>query len=315
MVCEESLVNVVNKEIQWLWKPFIPVGKVTLIQGDTGMGKTNLLIKVLADLSHGIYPPTLFRGELQAQEVRDPLLSFYVSIENGIDDTIAPLFDIMHGDRRYMRFQNERKGHFILCGEDIRTVAELVEAKVIVIDPWQQFLPEHFSTSNNHALRDMICDVQMAAEETGAAVILAGNYNKSIAAEIRRGLGGAELNNTLRSVLSIVPGEDPATRELHTIKMSFIGKETSPILIRQTDDYNLVYEQYAGETEKPSAMEAAEDFLRRALEVAPLDSREVMEQAGMQNISISTLNRAKKRLGVVSRRQSDKSCVWSIPGI
>ena len=112
MICNESLENVKNKEIFWLWKPFVPLSKVTLIQGDTGMGKTNLLIKILADLSHGIYPPTLYRGQLLQQVIADPVTSFYISIENGIDDTIAPLFDMMHGERKYMQYQNEKKGAF-----------------------------------------------------------------------------------------------------------------------------------------------------------------------------------------------------------
>lgn len=315
MICNELLENVVNKEISWLWKPFIPMSKVTLIQGDTGMGKTNLLIKILADLSLGIYPPTLYRGALQEQVVADPVTSYYISIENGIDDTIAPLFDKMHGDRKFMQYQNEKKGHFILCGDDVRGVAETVGAKVLVVDPWQQFLPEKFSTSNNHALRDLICDVQMAAEETGVAVILAGNYNKGLSAEIRRGLGGAELANTLRSVLSIMPGEDPAIRELHTVKMSFIGKEANPVLVRQLDDHDLAYEEYGSDNVISSAGDEAVSFLHTILAHGGVDSNEVKKLAEEAGIASATLNRAKKRAGVVSKRLGDRRCIWEHAGV
>jgi DNA replication protein DnaC len=52
MVITGHLKDVVNKEIRWLWKPFIPFGKVTMIQGDTGIGKTHVLIKIMADISN-----------------------------------------------------------------------------------------------------------------------------------------------------------------------------------------------------------------------------------------------------------------------
>ena len=312
MICNESLENVKNKEIFWLWKPFVPLSKVTLIQGDTGMGKTNLLIKILADLSHGIYPPTLYRGQLLQQVIADPVTSFYISIENGIDDTIAPLFDMMHGDRKYMQYQNEKKGHFILCGDDVREAYEKIGAKVLVVDPWQQFLPERFSTSNNHALRDLICDVQMAAEETGMAVILAGNYNKGLAAEIRRGIGGAELANTLRSVLSVMPGQDPTVREIHTVKMSFIGKEANPVLVRQLDDYNLVYEEWQDGPTVAGPRDAAEDFLLDLLATGPVDSKVVKQRVEAAGLSMRTINRVKKKIGATSKRSGERSSDWSL---
>jgi len=66
-----------SKKVSWLWKPYIAFGKVTLIQGDTGIGKTSLLIKVIADLSNGVYPPTMFRECLQPQEKGKPLTTFF----------------------------------------------------------------------------------------------------------------------------------------------------------------------------------------------------------------------------------------------
>ena len=99
LVCPKKMKDVVNKEIRWLWKPFVAFGKVTLIQGKTGIGKTSLVIKIIADLSNGIYPPTMYRRRLQRQEHGKPLKTYYVTVDNGIDDTIAPLFDLYKGNR------------------------------------------------------------------------------------------------------------------------------------------------------------------------------------------------------------------------
>ena len=68
MISYGCLKDVKPKNIDWLWAPFIPMGKVTLIQGDTGIGKTSLLLEIMADLSNGLYPPRMYRGRLQAQE-------------------------------------------------------------------------------------------------------------------------------------------------------------------------------------------------------------------------------------------------------
>lgn len=73
MISRGYLKDVEPKEISWLWRPYIAFGKVTLIQGDTGIGKTSLMVKVMADLSNGLYPPTMFRERLLPQETGDPM--------------------------------------------------------------------------------------------------------------------------------------------------------------------------------------------------------------------------------------------------
>ena len=201
MVITGHLKDVVNKDIRWLWKPFIPFGKVTMIQGDTGIGKTNVVVKIMADISNGVYPPTMEADHLLPQVEGEPVKIYYVSVENGIDDTIAPVFDQFGGNRENVMYQDEAQGHFVLNGYEIREVVKQTGAQVIVIDPWQQFLDDMVS-SNNSGVREMIGDVQIAAEETGAAVIFTGNYTKGGGkSEAQRGIGGAELSNTLRCIL------------------------------------------------------------------------------------------------------------------
>ena len=98
MLCARKLKNVVNREIDWLWKSFIPYGKLTLVQDDTSIGKTSLMIKLLADISNGIYPPTMYQRRLMPPKHGNPVRSYYVTVENGMDDTIASLFDMFKGN-------------------------------------------------------------------------------------------------------------------------------------------------------------------------------------------------------------------------
>lgn len=346
MVITGQLKDVVNKEIRWLWKPFIPFGKVTMIQGDTGIGKTHVLIKVMADISNGLYPPTMEADHLLPQVEGEPVKIFYVSVENGIDDTIAPVFDQFGGNRENVLYQDETQGHFVLNGNEIREVVRQTGAKVIVVDPWQQFLDD-MTSSNNNGVREMIGEIQNAADETGAAVIFTGNYTKGGgSSEAQRGIGGAELSNTLRCILTVTRSNlGPYIRTVRATKMSLPGKEMTPVGLQMVDgdlrfvdyldlkdalmdapeelrDQNAAFPE-VGVTDmepeaqlkpekKKSAVDRAIEFLSETLAAGPVDGNEVKRLAAEVGISETSLSRAKKRAHVVYIKSGDGRCDWKI---
>ena len=354
MISNKPLRDVVNKEIEWLWQPMIPFGKVTMIQGDTNIGKTNIIIKIMADISNGVYPPTLYKGHLYEREKGEPLKIYYVSIENGIDDTVTPFFDVFGGNRDYVEYQDEKQGHFSLNGDEIRECVRLTGAKVIVVDPWQQFL-DGISSTDNEGVRDMLTEVQRAAEDTGTAIILAGNYTKRGGNDIQKGIGASEMFNTLRSILTVkkAPFDDSDNipsipiRIIEASKMSFKGKEITPIAVQQADDYSLEFKDYVDlmdgvdsglgrivegrferplgtEDEKkaayvPVSLKKAESKADKAIELlkgmladGPMDSNEVKRRTKEAGISMATINRVKAKAGVLSKQQPDKSSLWRL---
>ena len=346
MINNRKMAEVQNKDINWLWKPMIPFGKVTMIQGDTNIGKTCFLIKLMADLSRGIYPPTLYKEHLYEREPYDPLKMFYVSIENNMEDTVAPFFDQFGGNREYVEYQVEGTSHFVLTPDDIKECVRLTGAKVIIVDPWQQFL-DGISTTDNEGIREMITKVQEAAEETGVAVILAGNYTKRGGNDMQRGMGAAELFHTLRCLLTIKRSPLDTSdnipvlpdRIIEATKMSLKEKETTPVVIRQNNDETLEYVDYRDmmsghemglgritngrfirpEEEKVSHNEAGSEhpvgpkgreaiaFLRRILANGPVDSNEVKRLVAESDISMPTINRVKDIAGVINERVGRKS--------
>ena len=66
-------------DIDWLWKPFIPFGKITLIEGDGGDGKTTMILTITAMMSKGIQPPTMEHGKLFPSEICKPITTFYLT--------------------------------------------------------------------------------------------------------------------------------------------------------------------------------------------------------------------------------------------
>lgn len=320
MISRGYLKDVEPKEISWLWRPYIAFGKVTLIQGDTGIGKTSLMVKVMADLSNGLYPPTMFRERLLPQETGDPITTYYVSIENGIADTIVPLFNRVGGNNEFVQYQDEMKEHFVLTGDEVRECVRISGAKLIVVDPWQQFLDDA-SSSDNNAMRAMIRDVQNAAEETGAAVVLCGNYTKAaVRSDMGKGIGASELFNTLRSVLTVKYGDSPSERCMIASKMSFLGKEVTPVRFVQDEDYRISYvfddevdELEAGEevVESASKADLTAAFLADLLKDGPMDSNDVKRAVQASGFSMTTVQRVKDKI-VVVERQPDKSSVWML---
>ncbi len=320
MISRGYLKDVEPKEISWLWRPYIAFGKVTLIQGDTGIGKTSLMVKVMADLSNGLYPPTMFRERLLPQETGDPITTYYVSIENGIADTIVPLFNRVGGNNEFVQYQDEMKEHFVLTGDEVKECVRISGAKLIVVDPWQQFLDDA-SSSDNNAMRAMIRDVQNAAEETGAAVVLCGNYTKAVVrSDMGKGIGASELFNTLRSVLTVKYGDSPSERCMIAGKMSFLGKEVTPVRFVQDEDYRKSYvfddevdELEAGEevVESASKADLTAAFLADLLKDGPMDSNDVKRAVQASGFSMTTVQRVKDKI-VVVERQPNKSSTWML---
>ena len=85
-------------DIDWLWKPLIPYGKVTIIEGDGGDGKTTMILTIAAMLSQGTPPPTLKDGRLSPSEPVTPVTTFYLTNEDEIADSSLKRFLRAGGD-------------------------------------------------------------------------------------------------------------------------------------------------------------------------------------------------------------------------
>ena len=77
-----SLEDVVVEPVRWLWYPYIPLGKLTILHGDPGEGKTTLVLWIAAACSRG--------QALPGGEIGEPLTVLYQTAEDGFGDTIKP---------------------------------------------------------------------------------------------------------------------------------------------------------------------------------------------------------------------------------
>ena len=93
------------KEVKWLWYPYIPFGKVTLLQGDPGDGKSKLMLSIAALLSKGEPLP------FTETEETEPMTIIYQTTEDDADDTVVPRFNSAGGNGENLIFINANS-HF-----------------------------------------------------------------------------------------------------------------------------------------------------------------------------------------------------------
>ena len=86
-----KMSDVQLQEIEWLWYPFIPYGKLTIIQGDPGDGKTTLVLNIAAKLSKG-------EGLDENMQIAEPINIIYQTAEDGLADTVKPRLELAGAD-------------------------------------------------------------------------------------------------------------------------------------------------------------------------------------------------------------------------
>lgn len=136
------------KAVEWLWKPTIPFGDVTIVQGDGGDGKTTMMLTIAAKLSKGILPPSLEDGLLGDAPTIAPASTIYLTTENKAGSVAVPKFEKAGGDKDFIFFNNELEKHMTLTKEELTEAIDITKARLIVIDPLQAFLPNGVSMGN-----------------------------------------------------------------------------------------------------------------------------------------------------------------------
>jgi hypothetical protein len=86
-----NMADVQASSIEWLWYPFIPYGKLTIIQGDPGDGKSTLVLNIAARLSEG-------EGLDDEMKPYEPINVIYRTAEDGLADTVKPRLELAGAD-------------------------------------------------------------------------------------------------------------------------------------------------------------------------------------------------------------------------
>lgn len=307
--------NVTPKAVEWLWYPYIPLGKLTVIQGDPGDGKSTLVLNLVALLTRGMPMPD---GYLS----KGSHVAIYQCAEDGMADTIKPRLEQAGADCNQVAYIVDNDIALTLEDGRIETAIQETGASVFIIDPIQAFIPPDSDMQSATKMRSILRKLSNTAEKFNCAVILIGHMNKGSGTKsLYRGLGSIDIAAIARSVLMVSRDEAKQNiRYLYPIKSS-LAPEGPAIAFSFKPGGGLEwqgrYELNTAElvdsiTVKTSKRDKARAKMLQMLEQKDRTAKEVYAAMADIGIGSRTVEKAKKELMVRTYRTG--GCwYWGLP--
>ncbi len=328
------IADVQSHPVEWLWRGWIPRGKVTLVEGDPGLGKSLLTLYLAARITKGLPMPDGSYCERGSVVI--------VNAEDGLEDTVKPRLEVAGADIQRCHWLNfsleDGQQTLIIPGQMDALKKKIDESKpvLVIIDPLVAYLEQRINSWNDqHIRRAMAALSSQIAEPTGVAIVLIRHPNKKedVKNKMYRGGGSIGIIAAARSALLVTPDpRNPGLRVLSTIKTNLSTPPTPLLFGVERVDYEDAEEgmpqiawhgeqsQAAGRAatvhEKPSALEDAKAFLRESLEHGAQEVTQLFSDAHTSKISLSTLRRAKTALQVKPVRNGfgdEGIWLWKLP--
>lgn len=313
------------EEVKWLWYPYVPYGKITILEGHPGVGKTWLALQIVAAASQGLTLPDQ-NGNPSVQVPQSKCL--YLTAEDGLGDTLVPRLQAMGANLQNVAVlqgwrQKDKKGHYVerpITLQDVGLIeAALKEssAKVVVVDPLQAYLGPKVDMNNAADTRPVLAAIARLAEKYEVAVILIRHFSKTARETAAlRGLGSVDISGAARSVLAVIA--DPQDRQTKILAHSKHNLNIEGTSLRyRIENGQFVWAGTSSATadellsttaqssdEEQLEMQEAKDFLLQALADGMRRVPDLKAEAKTAELSWYSVQKAAAALGVLKKRVS-----------
>ena len=309
------------KSVEWLWYPYIPYGKVTVLQGEAGDGKSTLILKLAAMLTRG-EPMPFTDGE-----GAEPVNVIYQSTEDDADDTIVPRFIAAGGDTDRLLFINEKEQYLSFSDERLLEAIRQTKAKLIVLDPLSAYIGESTSINSANEVRRQFRPLIDIAKEQGCAIVIVHHMNKAIGQKaLNRGVGSVDIVGAARSVLLVGRTDKERSDERILAQVKSNLAPTGNAILFSVDESGIHWLEetartadevlgnvFAGVGRPDEQMQKAKEMLSALLaDTQPKPQSEVMRHLKEAGVSESTAKKAKALLGIRSVKQGVQ-WFWFLP--
>ena len=325
-----NMETVEVEQIEWLLYPFIPFGKVTIIQGDPGEGKTTMVLQIIAKLTRG--EPIVLNLQSQKEAQKDneenlkqevlsqdnpiqPVNVIYQTAEDGLGDTIKPRLLAAGADCSRVLVIDDREQPLTMLDVRLEEAIMQTKARMVVLDPIQGFLGTDVDMHRANEIRPLMKRVAVLAEKYHCAIILIGHMNKnSNGKSSYRGLGSIDFQAAARSVLIVGRLKDePETRVMCHVKSSLApeGKSVAFRLDKETGfqwigEYDISADDLLSGDARGQKSRIAKEFLLDILADGGMAQKKIEEEASKQGIKKKTLRNAKQELEIDSVKRGNQ---------
>lgn len=323
------LCDVEPEHVSWLWPGRIPLGKVCIVDGDPGLGKSTL---VLGEMASRVTTGTPWPDGQPC-----PLGSVVMlTAEDGLGDTIRPRLDAHGADSsRVVAFEaveygpdDERLPSLALDVARIEAAVIREGALLVVVDVLMAFLGARTDAYRDQDVRTLLTPLVKMAERTGCAVICLRHLSKSGGANaLYRGGGSIGIIGAARAGLLVALDPEDETRRVLAVTKNNLAAPVPALAFRLAPDevrgcariewdgetaHTASQLLESGDAEERSAGDEAVAFLTELLEDGPMPASKVRKAARDAGIADRTLDRARKRAGIGSKREGfGADGVWS----
>lgn len=312
-----NMADVMASQVNWLWYPFIPYGKLTIIQGDPGDGKSTLILNIAARLSKG-------EGLDEEMTPMEPMNVIYQTAEDGLADTVKPRLEHAGADCSRISIIDESEKSVSMVDERLEAAIVRQKAKLLILDPIQAYLGGGTDMNRANEARDMTKKLGALAEKTGCAIVLIGHMNKAGGNKAAyRGMGSIDFFAVARSVILVgrIEGQDNM-RAVIQIKNNLAAFGHSKAFelcnegFRWIGDYEITADEVLGGiAPKGNKLEQAKQLLRDlSNENEMLLSADIIELAKQAGLSKRTMETAKSELGINAKKVNN-SWYWNLSKI
>ena len=287
--------------VEWLWKPYLPFGKLSVLQGNPGEGKTYFAMHLAAACTNGKLLPNMERME--------PFNVIYQTAEDGLGDTVKPRLIEAGADLDRVLVIDDSDVQLTLSDERIEKAIIENNARLVIIDPIQAYLGADVDMNRANEVRPIFMRLGQVAQRTGCAILLIGHLNKAAGMQsLQRGLGSIDIAAAVRSVMFIGKlKHDPTMRILTHEKSSLappgaslafsLGDESG---FRWVGEYDITADEMLSgiEPQRETKTQQAKDLICTLLAGGKQVLSEDIDKAALERgIPGRTVRDAKRELG------------------
>lgn len=287
--------------VDWLWKPYLPFGKLSVLQGNPGEGKTYFAMHLAAACTNGKLLPNMERIE--------PFNVIYQTAEDGLGDTVKPRLIEAGADLDRVLVIDDSDVQLTLSDERIEKAIIENNARLVIIDPIQAYLGADVDMNRANEVRPIFMRLGQVAQRTGCAILLIGHLNKAAGMQsLQRGLGSIDIAAAVRSVLFIGKLKHDPTMRILTHEKSSLAPPGASLAFslgdeggfRWVGEYDITADEMLSgiEPQRETKTQQAKDLICTLLAGGKQVLSEDIDKAALERgIPGRTVRDAKRELG------------------